>query len=135
MNDGVNRKHGYEMFVYTVRGYVKNVNRQGTQISFNVEPTIPHVSVENVDGDIKPSITLVGRRLIKTEQGMKQADDIFSVLQSTTFVCTSAPIGIRDGDCYELHIEEPEAQRIKLLMTDPNLVVNVAGMLRNGVAL
>lgn len=77
MSNIVNRKHGYEMFLYTVRGYVKNVNRRSTQISFNVEPTIPHVLDANVDGDIKPSITLIGRRLIKTEHGMKQEDEVF----------------------------------------------------------
>ena len=129
MSNIVNRKHGYEMFLYTVRGYVKNVNRRSTQISFNVEPTIPHVSDTNVDGDIKPSITLIGRRLIKTEHGMKQEDDVFPVLKSVTVVCSNAPLSMRDGGYHELHINEAEAQRIKPLMADPNLVVNVAGIL------
>lgn len=129
MSNNVNSKHGYEMFLYTVRGFVKNVNRKSAQIVFNVEPTIPHGSDVNLDGDIKPSITLIGRRLINTEQGMKQEDDVFPVLKSATFVCGNTPVGMRDGDYHELYINETEAQRIKPLMTDPNLVVNVAGIL------
>lgn len=130
MNCGkVGGSHGYEMFLYTVRGHVINVNQMAGMTSFNIEPSVPHVSDMNIDGEVKPSITLIGRRLVKTVQGIVQEDDVFPVLESTTFVCDNAPAGMRDGDYHELHINEAEAQRIKPLIADPNLVLNVAGIL------
>lgn len=124
-----NKQCGYEMFLYTVRGHIKNVNQGDVHSSFNIEPSVPHISDMSIDGDVKPSITLIGRRLVKTEKGMIQEDDVFPVLKSATFVYDNAPAGVREGDCHELYINEAEAQRIKPLMADPNLVVKVAGIL------
>ena len=129
MSDNVNRKHCYEMFLYRVRGHVKNVNQVRTQTSFNVEPIPPHASDTDVDGIRKSSVTLIGNRMLKTDNGMNEEGDVFPVLQSTKFICTNAPVGMKDGDYHELHIDETEAQRIKPFMANPNLVVNVAGML------
>ena len=126
---GNTKQHGYEMFLYRIRGYVKNVKKSGSQTIFNIEPSSLHISGMQINGVTHPAITLIGHRLIKTAQGMKSDDDVFGALQSVKFVCTNVPANLKDGDYHEFHIEEAEAIRIKPLMADPNLVVKVAGIL------
>ena len=38
------KQHGYEMFLYRIRGYVKNVNKSGSKTIFNIEPSSLHIS-------------------------------------------------------------------------------------------
>ena len=57
-------KHGYEMFLYRIRGYVKNVNKSGSQTIFNIEPSSLHASDMQIGGVTHSAITLIGHRLI-----------------------------------------------------------------------
>ena len=126
---GDTKQHGYEMFLYRIRGYVKNLNKSGSQTIFNIEPSSIHISDMPINGVAHPAITLIGHRLIRTTQGMKSDDNVFAVLQSVKFVCTNVPVNFKDGDYHEFHIEEAEAMRIQPLNSNPQLVVTVSGIL------
>ena len=120
-------KHGYESFLYRIRGYIKNLNiEDGT---FNIEPISLHDHYMNVSDRVKPAVALIGTRLVRVGSEMKNEGDVFPVLRTTRFKCSSMPQGVTEGDYRELHIGEVEAQRIKPLIASSNLVVNVAGML------
>lgn len=51
----------------------------------------------------------------------------FNRIKKVVVVCAEAGTGETTALC--MHINEAEAQRIKPLMADPNLVVKVAGIL------
>ena len=122
-------KQSYERFVYHTRGYIKNLNIVDCTATFNIDPHQLHCSDMNVDGNILPSITLIGRRVIKTEHGMKREEKLFSVLCSTKFRCENAACYPLEEGAYRMfQIGEDEVQRIEPLITDPNLVVNVKGI-------
>lgn len=125
----MNKKHGYEMFLYRTCGCVKNVNKVGNQVVFNIEPSFPYISDMLIDGGKQPSITLIGRRLIKTAHGMQEEFDVFAVLKSIKFVGLNVPINMNDGDYHEFHVEEAEARRIRGSILNPNTIINVIGIL------
>lgn len=123
-------KQSYERFVYHTRGYTKNLNIVDGTATFNIAPHHLHCSDMNVDGNILPSITIIGRRVIKTEHGMKQEEKLFPVLCSAKFRCENAArFPIEEGASRMFQLGEDEAQRIEPLIADPNLVVNVKGIL------
>ena len=118
-----------ERFLYHVRGHIKNLTKGDDCITFNLEPINLYGSDMNIDGNIRPSITLIGRRLIKTKHGMEQENDVIPVLASTKFMCEGMPFEVHDGERHDLHIDDDEVQRIRSMITDPNLVVKVNGLL------
>ncbi len=119
----------YERFLYHVRGYIKNLTEVDGFITFNLEPSNIYGSDMNIDGNVLPSITLIGRRLTKTKHGMEHEEDVVPVLATTIFKCVGVPFKIQDGESHDIHIDEDEIQRIRSLIVDPDLVVNVEGIL------
>ena len=123
-------EHCDNKFVYHTRGYIKNLNIVDGTATFNIAPHSLHRSDINVDGNILPSITLIGRRVITTEHGMKREEKLFPVLSSAKFRCVDATrFPIEEGACRMFQIGEDEVQRVESLVADPNLVVNVKGVL------
>lgn len=122
-------KQGYERFLYHVRGYIKNLTVGDGFITFNLEPYNFYGSDMNIDGKVLPSITLIGSRLIKTKYRMAREKDVVPVLATTFFKCVGVPFKIQNGERHDLHIDEDEIHRIRSLIVDPNLVVNVKGIL------
>ena len=120
-------KHGYESFLYRIHGYIENLNvADGT---FNIEPISLHDHYMNVGERIEPAVALIGTRWLRVDSEMKKEGDVFSVLRNAKFRCSRTPQGIEEGDYREFHIGEAEAQRIKSLAVEPNLVVDVDGIL------
>ena len=130
MMSGTSNTHGNEKFLYGIRGHIKNLNIVDDTATFNIAPHHLHRSDMNVDGNILPSIALIGRRVIKTEHGMKREEKLFRVLSSAKFRCVDASrFPIEEGAYRMFQIGEDEVQRVESLVADPNLVVNVKGVL------
>lgn len=126
----VQDKHGDEKFLYHIRGYIKNLNLVDGTATFNIDPQHLHCSGMNVDGTILPSITLIGGRVIKDEHGLRTQNRLLAVLSSAKFRCINAyRYPLEEGACRMFQIDEEEVQRIEPLVTNPNLVVNVKGIL------